>query len=213
MLDFPKVLEYLLKNELTMEEFFLLLFIHNREQYPSDNLVGRGIDYYKKNKYYTFPNEKQVAIMWVEIINSLSLRGFLDDYRTSKEKDANMVDLSKLIVTEKFKRGFIGEKGIDEVWEDFVYLYKKHSYKDENGICKLTSDQKTSIFQPDKGNKELDQVEKFKDYMWKVHCKNGQQAEVSKFIILTEEYLESTGAEQKISTWLNGGYSAYLMSK
>lgn len=117
MIDYEKSAEFCSKNNLTMEELFLLYTLHLRNEYPSAELNKVSAAYYASNR--------NKGIAFVDMVNDLHDRGFLE---ILKQDEPDKIDVKNLRITEEF--GDLLFVDPDFIWNKFYLRYPAEGYMD-----------------------------------------------------------------------------------
>lgn len=110
MIDYEKILDFLIENDLEFNEFMLLYTLHlrNLQEYPE--LYGRMDKYYSK---------RSETICYKDMIDSLEERDFLENFNKSTPYIIN-----RLKISEKFTDLLFIDP--DDVWKELINCYPSY---------------------------------------------------------------------------------------
>jgi hypothetical protein len=199
LLNLKELFKFSQEVELQFEEIVFLYALHDRVESPED-LEFKGLFnwYMTRFQYYNRNGDKSYPILWVNMINKLIDEGFIDDLRSSEEKEKKSVLVSKLKVTKKFTDLLIVGNSKDYWWEFYIEIWKENAATiGEDNIPVVTG---TSIYilKPDSNNPKMNTIEKIKNVFWDEFCQKGNKEALNKFFGNTEKYLSENGANMKI---------------
>lgn len=121
---------------ITVEDLFLLQCIHARQEYPEDKDLQKNINWYFLSfKFYDVEGDSPVLIKWTKRIEYLIKRGLIEapygEWVFINKNGFKEIDLLKLEVTDKFKKGCLVSKDKkDSLWDLFVSEFGEFYYID-----------------------------------------------------------------------------------
>ena len=199
MIDYLKVQNFLVENNLTWEELGILYTIYAKTQNREYAILAKT--YYTK-EYQASYNKKNVPQQWGDMIENLIHRGFLEDYRKQEERDSKAIPLSKLVVTDKFLQILIIDK--DSAYEQALGCYPDYLHINGHPVLAKTNT----------NNQQL------KDLFYKDILKGGNKQLLDRFIYITleihEAFMDYSRSEDKVVYTFNKpatrGWKSYLES-
>ena len=201
MLNVKKILEISKKLNLQAEEIFFLYGLYVRNENPEDKeFKALFSNYFVNFQFYNSKSDNPVPIMWLNMIERLTNEGYIENFNTKKDDSLN---LSMLRVTDKFLNLLVLTEGSSYWFDNYLDLWRQYSPKHpELGYPYVIGTNYVSVFLPDKTNDKVNTIEKIENYFWKELCQNGQKYCTGELFAFTEKYLQTTGANTKISTFL-----------
>lgn len=185
--------------DLQFEEIIFLYSIHDRVDSPEDSEFKELFKWYMTRfKYYNRNGDESYPILWVNMINKLVDEGFIDDLRSSEEKDEKSVLISKLKVSKKFTDLLIVKNGKEYWWDYYLSIWKENALLLGDNKIPVVTGTSIYILKPDTTNPKMNTIEKIKDVFWNDFCQKGNREALNAFFGTTEAYLKENGANMKV---------------
>lgn len=172
MINLKETFDFLNANNLTFEEFGILLTIYYKNE--SKDIAERAKVYYAQTSVYEdLKNKRIIPIQYKDIVENLIEKGYIEDYRSEADIHANKIMLNKIKVTDLFINIYFVKKSD-------AYEYAKSLFP-KMGIIRKTGGKDETYSAHAVDNNSL------KEYFYITLLQGGQKKLFDEFCYITKE--------------------------